>query len=65
MQIDVGSSGSAANIPFTGWTIADVYRGCGTFSHYSVVGSDSVSAAIIAFPETGTSLNQCALISQC
>jgi hypothetical protein len=41
MMIDVGSTGTAANVPFSGWEIADVFDGCGTFEYYSVSSDES------------------------
>jgi len=67
MQIDVGSSGTNANIPFSGWAISDVanYRGCGTFEKYSITANAS-TLALLQYPEPGKTLSvDCTLISQC
>jgi hypothetical protein len=67
MQMDVGASAEAANIPFSGWAIADVdsFRGCGTFEKYSIT-SDSTTLAILQYPEPGKTLStDCTVIANC
>ena len=64
MQIDVGATGTSANIPFNGWAISDVYRGCGSFEKYSVQANSS-TISLIQFPEPGLTLADCTQINQC
>ncbi len=37
-EIDEDATGTAANVPFAAWQIADAYEGCGSFEKYGITG---------------------------
>ena len=64
-EVEVGATGTDANVAFTAWSIAEVITGCGVFDRYEIDG-DAAVLAKLSYPEPGvTQATDCTTISDC
>ena len=64
-MIDVGSTGTTANLPFNQWAISDAYEGCGVFWKYGIT-ANSTTLPFLQYPQPGYTLSvHCTAIASC
>jgi hypothetical protein len=68
-MVQRGSSGVAANAPFTAWSVMDIYQKCGMFWKYDVGARAGFSSSVLnrlTYPQPGKSRTaDCKTISDC